>query len=97
VAQLIRAAENHQGEGKASFLPSPKTAGKRSNTLKSTAAQLKRYTRARQLMRLTTIKDDLAIARDWRSPVSVLSEPMRIDTHCAGNALMASRTIPAAV
>jgi hypothetical protein len=82
-------------------VPSPKTAGKRSNTLKSTAAQLKRYTRARRLMRLTTIKDDLVIARDWRSPVSVLSEllsePMRIDTRCAGNALMASRTIPAAV
>jgi hypothetical protein len=31
-------------------------------------------------MRLTTIKDDLAIARDWRSPVIMLSELMRIDT-----------------
>jgi hypothetical protein len=50
-------------------------------------------------MRSSTIKDDLAIARDWRSPVviSVLSKPMRIDAHCAGDALMASRTIPAAV
>ena len=78
-------------------MPSPKAAGKRPNTLKSTAAQLKGYPRARELMRRTTIKDDLAIARDWRSPVSVLSEPMRIDAHCARNALMASRTIPAAV
>jgi hypothetical protein len=50
-------------------------------------------------MQGTTVKDDLAIARDRRSllGIIVLSKPVRIDAHCAGNALMASRTIPAAV
>jgi hypothetical protein len=76
-----------------------KAAGKRSNTLKSTAVQLKGYPCAAQLMRSGTVKDDLAIARDWRSVVGniVLSQPMRIEAHRAGNTVMASPTIPAAV
>lgn len=50
-------------------------------------------------MRSGTVKDDLAIARDWRSLVGiiVLSQPMWIDAHRAGNAVMALPTIPAAV
>ena len=56
-------------------------------------------TRARELMRSSTVKDNLAITRHWCSLVGIiaLSKPLRIDAHRAGNALMASRTIPAAV
>jgi hypothetical protein len=93
------AAEHHQSQREAPFGPSLKAAGKRSNMLKSTAAKLKGYACASELMRSGTVKDDLAITRDWRSLVEiiVLSKPMRIDAHRAGNAVMASRTIPAAV
>jgi hypothetical protein len=50
-------------------------------------------------MQSSAVKDDLAIARDWRllTGIIVLSKPVRIDAHRTGNALMASRTIPAAV
>ena len=80
-------------------MPSLKAARKGSNVLKSTAAQLKRRTRARELMQSSAVKDDFAIARDWRSlfRIIVLSKPVRIDAHRAGNALMASRTNPPAV
>jgi hypothetical protein len=80
-------------------MPSLKAAGKGSNALKSTAAQLKRGTRAREFMQSSTVKDDLPIARDWRSPfgIIVLSKPVWIDAYRAWNPLVASRTFPAAV
>jgi hypothetical protein len=80
-------------------VPSLQAAGKGSNALKSTAAQLERCTRARELMLSSTVKDDFAIARDWRSlfRIIVLSKPVRIDAHRTGNTLVASQTIPAAV
>jgi hypothetical protein len=92
-------AEHYRSQREAPFGPSLKAAGKWSNMLKSTAAQLKGYPCAGELMRSGTVKDDLAIARDWRSLVGiiVLSQPMWIDAHRAGNAVMASPTIPAAV
>jgi len=58
------AAKNHRGQGKASFVPSLKATSKGSNALKSPAAQLKDCTRARELMRSGTVKDDFGIARD---------------------------------
>jgi len=84
---------------KAPFVPSSKAAGKCSNMLNSPAPQLKRYTCARELTGSGTVKDNLAITRHWYSSVvfGALSKPLRIDAHCAGNALMAPRTIPAAV
>jgi hypothetical protein len=50
-------------------------------------------------MQRSTVKDDLAIAREWRSLLGIIvpSKPVRIDAHRAGNALVASQTIPAAV
>jgi hypothetical protein len=50
-------------------------------------------------MQGSTVKDELAIAREWRSllGIIVLSKPIRIDAHRAGNTLVASRTVPAAV
>jgi len=50
-------------------------------------------------MQSSTVKDDVAIARDWRSRFGIilLSKPVRIDAHRAGNSLVASGTIPAAV
>ena len=80
-------------------MPGLKAAGKRSNPLNSQTPQLQGYTSARKFMGRRTIKDDFAIARDGHSPIvtGVLSKPIRIDTHCAGNGLMASRPILAAV
>ena len=93
------AAQHHRGQREASFRPSLKAAGKWSHTLKSTAVQLQGNPCAGELMGSGTVKDDLAIARDWRSllGIIVLSQPMRIDAHRAGNAVMASPAIPAAV
>jgi hypothetical protein len=93
------AAEHHRSQREAPFGPSLKAAGKWSNTLKSTAVQRKGYPCAGELMRSGTVKDDLAIARDWRSLVGMimLSQPMRIEAHRTGNAVMASPAIPAAV
>jgi hypothetical protein len=50
-------------------------------------------------MQIGTVKDDLAIARDWRSlpRIIVLSKSVRIDAHRAGNTSVASQTIAAAV
>jgi hypothetical protein len=50
-------------------------------------------------MQSSTIKDDLAIARDWHSLVGTILLPkaMRIDTHRAANALMTSWITAAAV
>ena len=50
-------------------------------------------------MQSSAVKDDLAIARDWRSllRIIVLSKPVWIDAHRAGNSSVASRTVPAAV
>jgi hypothetical protein len=45
------AAEHHRGQREAPFRPSLKAAGKRSNMLKSTAAQLMGYPCAGELMR----------------------------------------------
>jgi len=80
-------------------MPSLKAASQGSNALKSTAAQLKRCARARELMLSSTVKDNLAIARDWRSLLGIIvhPKPVRVDAHRAGNTSVASRTIPAAV
>src|ERR1700733_2659583 len=50
-------------------------------------------------MQGSTVKDDLAIARDWRSLLGIIvpSQPVRIDAYRAGNALMAMQTLPPAV
>jgi hypothetical protein len=52
-------------------------------------------------MQGSTIKDDLAIAGDGHSLPGVLSKPVGIDAHRAGNPLVASQTasqtIPTAV
>jgi len=55
------AAEHHRSQREAPFSPSP---CQWSNTLKSTALQLKGYPCAGELMRSGTVKDDLAIATD---------------------------------
>jgi hypothetical protein len=80
-------------------VPSLKSAGKGANALESTAAQFKCRTRARELMQGRTVKDNLAIARDWRSfsGIVVLSKSVWIDAHRARNTSMASQTLPAAV
>src|ERR1700734_1018484 len=50
-------------------------------------------------MQGSTVKNNLAIVRDWRGLFRILvqSKPVRIDAHRTGNTLVASRTIPVAV
>jgi len=92
------AAKNHRGHGKAPFVPSLKTAGKGPNPLKSPPAQLQGDTRARQLMRSTTVKDDFAIPRDRGSLLGIIvSKTTLVHAYCTGNALMEPQTVPVAV
>ena len=90
---------NLQGHREAPFAPSTQAPGKGSNALKSPPLQSKRHAGARELMRTSAVKDDLAIARDLRFFVTrtVLFKPVRINTNSTENALTVVRMTLAAL
>jgi hypothetical protein len=84
-ARQLLAAQGHGGQGETPFLPGAKPARKRADALKSAPPQGQSHARAREFVRRSAVKDDLAIAGNF---LTIARQPIRIYADRAGNALV---------